>query len=175
MTRVPQGQAGEGPLFLQCLPEPGEVATGVVKDGLLHVDEVKANHGIEFDGPPVGLLADHLAMHLAFRRHIDDEVALDGGLAAQPPARLQGLAPGPVVPFGGRERREMVVPGDDAVLRKVALAAQDLAAPAQAPAAADRGDVDTEFPGRIQNGRTGRKGSAPAGGSEYDFGAGLHG
>ena len=65
-----------------------------MEKGFLHFDEVKANHWVEFDGSPVCLLADHLAVHLAFRGNIDNQVALYGGMTTESPARRQGFCAG---------------------------------------------------------------------------------
>ena len=55
--------------------------------GSAHFDVMQPDHRIDFDRVRLGALAHDLAMNLALRRHVDDEVAADPRLAAEPPAR----------------------------------------------------------------------------------------
>ena len=59
---------------------------GIGQVGLAHLDVVQAHDRIDLDGVGVGLLADDLAVHLALGRHVDDEVAEDARVAAEPAA-----------------------------------------------------------------------------------------
>ena len=89
------------PLALERLEQPREIAPRRRELRLLDLDEVQADDGIDCDRARVGLLADDLAVDLALRRHVDDDVLRDVRRAAEPSAvgeaavarvRLLGLA-----------------------------------------------------------------------------------
>ena len=97
------GQLAQPPLRLQRLLDPLEVAALPVHVRLLDLDIVEPGRGIELDRAHLGALADHLLVHLAVGRHVDDDVAQQLRLAGQPPARLQAL-PALVALLDRRER-----------------------------------------------------------------------
>ncbi len=76
-------QVGQPPLELQRIFESAQVARRVVHVGLLHLDKVQPNHRVDLNVMRLGLLAHHLAVHLAAGRHIDDHVAQQLGRAGQ--------------------------------------------------------------------------------------------
>ena len=55
--------------------------------GLGDLDVVQPHDGIDVDRVRLGALAHDLPMHLALGRHVDDEIAADLRLAAEPAAR----------------------------------------------------------------------------------------
>ncbi len=65
------------PVALERLEQSLQVAGGGRQVGLAHLDVVQANDGVDLDRVRVGLLAHDLAVHLALRRHVDDEVTGD--------------------------------------------------------------------------------------------------
>ena len=99
----------------------------------------------------LGALAHHLAVHLAVRRHVDDEVALDLRLAAEPAAVGQRAALAGVALLDRVPGRDVVGARVDAVLGERALADVDLAAPADAAPAADAIDIDAELARGLQH------------------------
>ena len=121
------------------------------------LDVVEADDRVDLDRMRVGLLAHDLAVELALRRDVDHDVAGDTGGAAEaaPVARARGRrrsAPRPR-PAGDRLDAVDVIPcfacspSDDL----------DLAASTDAAAAADRVEVDTEPPRRLEHGRAVRR------------------
>ncbi len=164
-------QARQFPGRLERLLQPLHVALGFMQLGLGHFDEVQMHARVERDVPMLGALPDHLAMHLALGRHVDDEVAPDLGLAAEPAAlckRLE-LAPLAIASLDFSDRGEVPGTRGDRVLGKFTLGAGHLATPAQAASAAYRVHVDTETPRRIENRRTDREYAAPPRRRENDF------
>ncbi len=71
-------QSGELP-FALAAPSASRCRSpdGSCMSGSLHLDVVQTYDRIERDRARLGRLAHHLAVHLAARRHVDDEVALD--------------------------------------------------------------------------------------------------
>ena len=61
-----------------------------------HLHVVQARDRVEGDLARLGGLAHHLAVHLAVRRHIHHQVALNLRLAGQAPARGERPAPSEV-------------------------------------------------------------------------------
>ena len=90
-------------------------------------------------------------MDLGFRRHVDDEIAHDLGLAGK--AAAGGQAAQLVVALLDLgEFRDMRAARGDAVLGEFAFAHVDLAAPADGAPAADRVDVDAQRARRLSTG-----------------------
>ncbi len=69
-----------------------EVARRRGQLGRLDLDVVEPDDGIEVEVADVEALADDLAVDLALRRDVDDDVALDVGDAAEPPLLGEALA-----------------------------------------------------------------------------------
>ena len=113
--------------------------------GLGDLDIMQANDRIDVDRMRLRALADDLAMHLALGRHIDDEIAQDARLAAEPAARRQRAALVDPALLYRAPWRHMIVRGIERVLGEFALGDVDLAAPANAAAAADRVEIDAEL------------------------------
>ena len=78
-------ESRESPLALERFREPLQVATRVGEIGLAHLDVVEPHDRVDLDRMRVGLLAHHLAVQLALGRHVDDEIAADLRVAAEPP------------------------------------------------------------------------------------------
>ena len=89
------GESREPPVALERLAQALQVAARVGEVGLAHLDVVQPHDRIDLDRVRVGLLAHDLAMQLALRRHVDDEVAGDARVAPEPPV-------------GGQARRSAV-------------------------------------------------------------------
>ena len=164
----PGAGADDLPLVGERHGEAAKIARRIVHVGLGHLDIVKADDGIERDDPRVSVLADDLTMDLAFLGDVDDRVAEDLRLAAEPPpeakrAALLDIALLDPVPAGqviGRRRY--------AVLGELALGNLDLAASANSPSAADRIEIDAETPRRIEEARSFDESSPLAGRREDD-------
>ena len=155
------------PLALERLAQAAEVARRRGEIGLLDLDVVEPDDGVDLDRMGVRLLAHDLPVHLALGRHVDHELALDARRAAEPAAGGEPLV-GRVGALDRADRREMRGGGGDRVLRVLALADLDLAAPADAAAAADGVDVDAEPAGRVEHGRARLEPPAPPGRREDD-------
>ena len=136
-------EAVESPLGLERGEDPGEVAAGRLEGRALDLDLVQADHGIDDEVTDRDALANDLAMDLALGRHIDEDVAVDRGAAAE--ATIRGKPAESVeFRFVGPGRREMRAGRGDAVLRKLALTRSDLAAATQPAPAAHRIEVHAE-------------------------------
>jgi hypothetical protein len=86
----------ELPLFGQSFLDPFEVASGASQIGLDHLDVVETHDWIDWQGVDPGPLPHDLAMHLAVRRNIDNDVVDNEGRTTEPPALPEG-PPGVVV------------------------------------------------------------------------------
>ena len=160
-------EAGQLPLALQGLLETLQIARGIVHVGLAHLDVVQARHRIQRDGSRLGLLADDLPVHLAGRRHVHDQVALDARLTGEAVAGRQRPAAGGI--FLGRAGcRQVFRPGDDAVLGELALHDQHFTASADGAAAAYRVDVHSQRACGLQEWGAEREASALSGRREDD-------
>ena len=82
----------DAPLLGERLLQAAEVARRLVHVRLADLDVMQAHHRIDFDRMLFGALAHDLAMDLALGRHVDDEIAADLRLAAEPPSRRQRAA-----------------------------------------------------------------------------------
>ena len=69
--------------------EAAEIACRVVHVGFGDLDIVEGDDRIEGDRPAVGVLPHHLAVDLAFGGNVDDHVAAELRLAAEPAAGFQ--------------------------------------------------------------------------------------
>ena len=107
-------------------------------------------------------------MHLAFRRHVDDEVAAEPGLAAEPAPCGQRAALGSSAPRRRSEAVTWSAPKSTPCLAKSPSADLDLAAPADAAPAAHRIEVHAQLARRFQHARALREPPALAGGGEDD-------
>ena len=87
--------------------------------------------------------AHDLSVHLAARRHVHNQVALDPCRAGQPVARWQRAAAGELL-LGRTQRRQILGPRGDAVLGEFAFHDQHLAAAAQCASAADGVDIHAQ-------------------------------
>ena len=131
------------PLALERGAQPSEVARRRSEVRLLDLDVVETHDWVHLDRMGVCLLAHDLAMHLALGRHVDHELTQDARRTAEAPSRREP-AFGRVRALDVADRGQMRGGGDDRVLRVLALAHLDLAAPADAATAADGVDVDAE-------------------------------
>ena len=118
---------------------------------LADLDVVEAHDRIDLDRMRFGALADHLPVDLALGRHINNKIAANPGLAAEPSAwrklpALRGIASLGLSPWA-----HMVGARTNCVLGEIALGDFDLTAAANAPPTADRIEIDAERPcGRKQ-------------------------
>ena len=76
-------EALERPVAVECLEQALQIAAGVGEIGFADLDVVQTHDRIDLDRVRVGLLAHHLAVDLALRRHVHDEVAAHPGMAPQ--------------------------------------------------------------------------------------------
>jgi hypothetical protein len=107
----------------------------------------------------LGVLAYDLAMHLAFRRHIDDQVSLDFRLASKPAAfrkwfEFTALA---VARFNLADRRQVFGSRANRMLGELALGATHLATTAKATPTTHRINVNTKTACGIEHGRAMRE------------------
>ena len=71
------------------LLQAAKIARRIVHVRLGDLDVIEADDRIDLDRMRLGALAHNLTVDLAFRRHVDDEIAADPGLAAEPPRRRE--------------------------------------------------------------------------------------
>ena len=117
--------------------------------GLCDLDVVQPHDGVDLDRMGLGALAHDLPMHLAFRRHVDDEITTQPSLAAEPAAGFQRPALVDITLLDGVPRRRVIGAGDERVLGELALRDLHLAARAHAAPAADGVEVDAELSRRF--------------------------
>ncbi len=145
-------EVGQSPLRFQCFLEAPEVAGRGGELRLSHLDVVKADDRVDVEVADVEVLANDLAVDLALRRDIDDDVASETGDAREATGRLEAATVA-VLHLGAGERRQVFGARLDPVLGEAAHALLDLAAAADPAPPADRVDVDAEPARRVQDGR----------------------
>ncbi len=138
------------PLALERLEQPPQVTRrrGEVRRGDL--DVVQADDRVDEERPDIEVLAHDLAVDLALRRDVDQDVAADLGRARQAPVVGQAGF-GAVGRLELAEWREVVGLGHDPVLGECPQPLAHLAAPADPASAADRIDVDAERARRVED------------------------
>ena len=134
----------EIPLLVQSLLKAAKIACRLVHVRLADLDVIEADDRIDLDWMRLRALAHDLPMNLAFGRHVDDQIAANPGLAAEPSAggerpALRGVAALDLAP-----RRHMIRARMNGVLGEIALGDIDLTAAANASSAADRIEIDAE-------------------------------
>ena len=87
-----------------------KIARRLVHVRLGDLDVIEADDRIDLDRMRLRALAHDLPMNLAFGRHVDDEIAANPGLAAEPPAggersALRGVAALDRAPMASHDRR----------------------------------------------------------------------
>jgi hypothetical protein len=136
---------------------------------LFNFDQVELRCGIKFNGARVSFLPHDLLVNLAFRRHVNHQIALDFGLAGQTPIRLQ--APDLVIAlFNFTNAGDMRGGRGDAMLGKFTLTHIDLAAPANRTATTNRININAERTCSLQHRCSNGKPPALAGRSKDDQG-----
>src|SRR6056297_3848671 len=164
---------GDVPLLGQCHLQTLEIARRLVHVGFLHLDQNDPRGGVHGDRARRGGLAHHLAVHLAFRGNVDDDVALNRGLTAEAASLLQ--AAHTVIAFLDRVPfRQRVGRDGDAVLGEVAIGRRDLAFRTDAAPAADAVEIDAKLPRGGQDGRADGKAAAFGRWRKDDEGVGRH-
>ena len=136
---------GKAPLLAERQLHAAKIARRLVHVRLGDLDVIEADDRIDLDRMRLGALADDLTMDLAFGRHVDDEIAADPGLAAEPAAgakraALFGVAALDLAPWGC-----MIGARVNRMLGEIALGDIHLAAAAYAPSAADRIEIDAKL------------------------------
>src|SRR6185312_13238218 len=159
---------GEAPLLAQRLLQPAEIARRLVHVGLGDLDVMEAHDRIDFDRMALGALAHDLPMDLALGRHVDDQIAANFCLAAEPPAGRKGAALFGVAALDGSPWADMTGARMDRVLGEIALHDIDLAAAADAPPAADRIEINAKLARRREEACPLGEFAALAGGREDD-------
>jgi hypothetical protein len=142
---------GDPPLLGERLLQAAQIARGVVHVGFAHFDIIEAHDRIDFDRMSFRALAHHLAVDLRFLRHIDDQVAAKARLAAKAASRGERPASVPIAPLDLVAGRDVIWRGSHAMFGEFAFQNVNLAAPAQAAAAADRIEIDAKFARRFQD------------------------
>jgi hypothetical protein len=141
-------QTRQLPLLFEGAFEAAEVTSLSMHVRLIDLDIIELHDRVELDVTNFRTLSDDLAVHLAFRWHIDYEVASQRGLASQSPAFFEALSP-IEARFDLASRRGMAGCRGDAMLRELALAERHLTTPAKTAPAANRIQVNTEFLRRL--------------------------
>ena len=116
----------------------------------------------------LGLLAHDLPVHLAARRHVDDDVRFDGAPNRTGAGRRRSELRLAKRRSGSLNRDRLALDEDHPVLRELALGDQHLASPAEPAAAADRIDVHAEGARRLEDRRADWEAPALAGRGEDD-------
>ena len=144
-------------MLAERLLQAAKIARRLVHVRLGDFDVIEADDRIDLDRMGLGALAHDLPMDLAFGRHVDDEIAANPGLAAEPPAggersALLGVAALDLAPWG-----DMIGARMNRVLGEIAFGDIDLAAAADAAPAADRIEIDAERRARRRGGSRRRR------------------
>ena len=132
------------------------------------LDVIEADDRIDLDRMRLRALADDLPMDLAFGRHVDDEIAANPGLAAEPPTGRKRSALRGVAGLDFARWRHMIGARMNGVLGEIALGDVDLTAAANASAAADRIEIDAERARGFEQTRAVGELAPLAGGCEND-------
>ena len=157
----------DSPLLLERAHQPLGVAGRMMHVRFGDGDEPESGRHIQYQRSVVRRLAHDLPMHLALRRHIDDDVGQRSGLASEAPA--VGEAPlGAVAFLNGIPFAQGCGRGANPVLGKLSEGRHNLASPADTAAAAYGVEIDAERPGCLEQRRATRKPSPPPGRREYD-------
>ncbi len=82
-------QVVPAPILVQHRLEAVEIAERLVHVGFVDLDIAELDGGVALDDAVDGRLAHHLGIDHRVLRHVDDEVALDGGRAGQAPVLRQ--------------------------------------------------------------------------------------
>ena len=160
---------GNPPVRLKSIAQALEIPARACHFGFRHFHVVQAHHRVDLNGARLGAFAHHLPVDLAFRRHVDDDVAQEARRATQAPVGGQAPLLG-VTLFGGVHRAQVRGTGLDGVLGKESLAEGDLTAAAQALATADRVQINAEAPRRLEKRRADGEVAALAARREYNGG-----
>ena len=134
----------EIPLLAQSLLQAAQIARRLVHVRLADLDVIEADDRIDLDWMRLRALADDLPMNLAFGRHVDDKIAANFGLAAEPSAVGERSALRGVAGLDRSRRRHMIGARMNGVLGEISLGDVDLAAAANTAPAADRIEIDAE-------------------------------
>ena len=135
--------------------------------GLFDRDKHTADGGGHFHDAGARVLADNLPVNLAFRGYVDDDVALNLGLASQAPA-LRETAFLVVAFFNRIPVAERVLRHGHSVFWEISEGRRDLAFGTDAATAANAVEVDAQLPGGGQDRGADGEAAAFAGGSEDD-------
>jgi hypothetical protein len=158
----------EIPLLAQSLLQATKIACRLEHVRLADLDAIEADNRIDLDRMRLRALADDLPMNLTFWRHVDDKIAANPGLAAEPPAVGERSALRGIAGLDRSPRRHMMGAGVSRMLGEIALCEVDLTAAANATPAADRIEIDAERARRFQQTCPFGKLAPLAGGREND-------
>ena len=142
--RQARAHAGQRPLRGERVGKPAEIARGVAHVGFGDFDVAQPHDGIDGHGARLGALADDLTMNLAFGRHVDDEIAAEFRLTAEPAAGGERAALLRIARLDAAFGRRMIRRRDERMLGEFALGDVDLTAPADAAPAADGIEIDAQ-------------------------------
>jgi hypothetical protein len=134
-----------------------------------HLDKIQMRRRVQGNVSMFSLFTDHLAMHLAFWRHIDYQVTGHQGLAAQPSIIFQSMTfftePSLDSPPGGKMAR----PRADTMLGEITFCTQNLTTATNASATTYRIDIYAQTPSSIQQASSHLEMTAPPGWCKYYF------
>ncbi len=134
------------PLRFEGVAQALKVARRLVHIRLDHINIIELNRWIHYNIPCLSPLAHHLFVDLTFGRDVDDDVALDGGLAAET-AALGEAAFAVVTLLNGVPFAERIVGDCDTVFGELAVGGGDLTFGTDATAATNRIKIDAELAG----------------------------
>ena len=124
------------PLSLQRFYKACEIRRWAINIRLSHFNKIEANNRLKRNRARLGLLTNHLPMHLAFRWHINDDITAQLRLTAQATMLTQCTALGCITLLNRIPFRQMISSGLNAMLGKIAFCHQDLTTAANATATA---------------------------------------
>jgi hypothetical protein len=161
----------ELPLFCECSEQPLKVAAGPIETGLVHLDEVEVDEGVDAEIAALVGLAHDLSVQLTGRGDVDQYVAQQPGMTRETLTGRETVTKREAL-FRLGDRTEVLRLRSDSELRKFAFGEQNLATTADAAPAADRVQIHTELTSRLEQGGPDREAPPLARRSEDDKGVG---
>ena len=138
-------QTGDLPLPLQCVAHPAKIGGRIMHIRFGNFHKIEPHNRVNGNGVGFGTLAHHLPVHLTVGRHINQDVATDFGLTAQPPPFRQWTTLRCIARLNGSPVRDMAVGGGNIELRIDTIDHADLAAATNATPTTYRVQIDAQF------------------------------
>ena len=125
-----------------------------------YLDKAQTYNRVHLDLTIIGSFPDKLVMHLAFRWHVNDNIADKLRLTGQAPPFYKTFLVG-ISRFDSADPAQALRAGTYAMLGKIADTDINLAPPAKRPATTDRININAQRPCRLQHCRAGRHMALP--------------